>query len=196
MASLSLYPQFETDFKSNRNVIKLHSILKSAKAHGESYIKVKAIFCVIVYYKSYKQNKMDIILYAFKFFAGKAYSIFFSNGVIYLFCIRVAFSTKQFTEINSGHLQLIAAYSFFKLGKVTPLPCFLARRNLCNDGILLLATRCTICTVANRCWSLASFKSWDCKVRLSNYHSFKQNGYHKWIFHLKVFHVHWKIISS
>ena len=42
MASLSLYPQFETDLESNRNVIKLHLILKSAKAHGENYIKVKA----------------------------------------------------------------------------------------------------------------------------------------------------------
>ena len=42
MASLSLYPQFETNLMSNRNVIELLLQLKSAKAHGKNYIKVKA----------------------------------------------------------------------------------------------------------------------------------------------------------
>ena len=41
MASLSLYPQFETNLMSNRNVIELLLQLKSAKAHGKNYIKVK-----------------------------------------------------------------------------------------------------------------------------------------------------------
>ena len=41
MASLSLYPQFETNLMSNPKVIKLLLQLKSAKAHGKNYIKVK-----------------------------------------------------------------------------------------------------------------------------------------------------------
>ena len=41
MASLSLYPQFEINFMSNRKVIELPLQLKSAKAHGKNYIKVK-----------------------------------------------------------------------------------------------------------------------------------------------------------
>ena len=41
MASLSLYPQFETNLMSNGKVIKLILQLKSAKAHGENYIKVE-----------------------------------------------------------------------------------------------------------------------------------------------------------
>ena len=52
MASLSLYFQFETNLMSNRKVIELLLQLKSAKAHGNKYIKVhtwSAIFCVIVY---------------------------------------------------------------------------------------------------------------------------------------------------
>ena len=42
MASLSLYPQFEFNLMSNRNVIELLLQLKSAKVHGKSHIKVKA----------------------------------------------------------------------------------------------------------------------------------------------------------
>ena len=42
MVSLSLYPQFETNLMSNRNVIELLLQLKSAKEHGKNYIKVKA----------------------------------------------------------------------------------------------------------------------------------------------------------
>ena len=42
MASLSVYPQFETNLMSNRNVIELPLQLKSAKAHGKNYIRVKA----------------------------------------------------------------------------------------------------------------------------------------------------------
>ena len=42
MASLGLYPQFETNLMSNRNVTELLLHLKSAKAHGKSYIRVKA----------------------------------------------------------------------------------------------------------------------------------------------------------
>ena len=53
MASLSLYTQFETNLISNRKVIELLLQLKSAKAHGKNYIKVRppwsAIFSVIVY---------------------------------------------------------------------------------------------------------------------------------------------------
>ena len=41
MASLSLYLQSETNFMSNRKVIELLLQLKSAKAHGKNYIKVK-----------------------------------------------------------------------------------------------------------------------------------------------------------
>ena len=41
MASLSLYPEFETNLMSNHEVIELLLQLKSAKAHGKSYIKVK-----------------------------------------------------------------------------------------------------------------------------------------------------------
>ena len=53
MASQSLYPQLETNLISNRKVIELLLQLKSAKAHGKNYIKVRpplvAIFSVIVY---------------------------------------------------------------------------------------------------------------------------------------------------
>ena len=41
MASLSLYPQFETNLMSNREVVKLLLQLKSEKAHDKNYIKVK-----------------------------------------------------------------------------------------------------------------------------------------------------------
>ena len=41
MASLSLYPQFETNLMSNRKVIELLLQLKSAKSHGKNYIKVR-----------------------------------------------------------------------------------------------------------------------------------------------------------
>ena len=41
MASLSLCPEFETNLMSNRKVIGLLLQLKSAKAHGKNYIKVK-----------------------------------------------------------------------------------------------------------------------------------------------------------
>ena len=41
MVSLSSYPQFETNLMSNRKVIKFLLQLKSAKAHGKNYIKIK-----------------------------------------------------------------------------------------------------------------------------------------------------------
>ena len=41
MASLSLYLQFETNLTSTCKVIELLLQLKSAKAHGKNYIKVK-----------------------------------------------------------------------------------------------------------------------------------------------------------
>ena len=41
MASLSLCPQFETNLMSTREVTELLLHLKSAKAHGKNYIKVK-----------------------------------------------------------------------------------------------------------------------------------------------------------
>ena len=40
--SMSLYPKFESSLISNRNVIELLLQLKSAKAHGKTYIRVKA----------------------------------------------------------------------------------------------------------------------------------------------------------
>ena len=53
MASLSLCPQFETNLMSNRKVIELLLQLKSAKADGKIYKKVKPHLlrhlCVIVY---------------------------------------------------------------------------------------------------------------------------------------------------
>ena len=44
MASLSLYPQFETNLTSNRKVIEILLQLKGAKAHGKNYLKVKPHF--------------------------------------------------------------------------------------------------------------------------------------------------------
>ena len=41
MASLGFYVQFETNLMSNRKVIELLLQLKSVKAHGKNYIKVK-----------------------------------------------------------------------------------------------------------------------------------------------------------
>ena len=41
MASLSLYPPFEINLVSNRKINELLLQLKSAKAHGKNYIKVK-----------------------------------------------------------------------------------------------------------------------------------------------------------
>ena len=41
MASLRLCSQFETNLMSNRKVIELLLQLKSAKAHGKNYIKVR-----------------------------------------------------------------------------------------------------------------------------------------------------------
>ena len=41
MASLSFYSQFETNLVSNRKAIELLLQLKSAKAYGKNYIKVK-----------------------------------------------------------------------------------------------------------------------------------------------------------
>ena len=41
MASLTLCLQFETNFMSNRKAIELLLQLKSAKAHGKNYMKVK-----------------------------------------------------------------------------------------------------------------------------------------------------------
>ena len=41
MASLSLCPQFETNLMLNRKIIEFLLQLKSAKAHGKTYIKVK-----------------------------------------------------------------------------------------------------------------------------------------------------------
>ena len=53
MASLSLYLQFESNLMSNRKVIDFLLQLKSAKAHGKNYIKVRPPlvrhFSVIVY---------------------------------------------------------------------------------------------------------------------------------------------------
>ena len=46
MASLSLYPHFETNVMSNRKVIELLLQLKSAKAHGKNYIKPRGALCI------------------------------------------------------------------------------------------------------------------------------------------------------
>ena len=57
MASLSLYPQFETSRMSNRKVIELLLQLKSVKVHGKNYMKSNhtwsVIFWVIVYSPNY-----------------------------------------------------------------------------------------------------------------------------------------------
>ena len=63
MASLSLYPQSETNLMSNRKVIELLLQLKSAKAHGKNYKKPNqtwfAVFSVIV---SWSDKSHRIIL--------------------------------------------------------------------------------------------------------------------------------------
>ena len=41
MTSLSLYPQFETDLMSNHKAIEFLLQLKSPKANGKNYIKIK-----------------------------------------------------------------------------------------------------------------------------------------------------------
>ena len=41
MVSLSLCPQFKTNVMSNRKIIELLLQLKSVKAHGKDYIKIK-----------------------------------------------------------------------------------------------------------------------------------------------------------
>ena len=43
MATLSLCPQFETNLMLNCKVIELLLQLKSGKAHGKSYIKVRPL---------------------------------------------------------------------------------------------------------------------------------------------------------
>ena len=67
MASLSLYPQFETNLMSNRNVIGLLLQLKNAKAHGRNYIKVKAHLLRNRLYKGYGSNvgkpKLQVMLH-------------------------------------------------------------------------------------------------------------------------------------
>ena len=59
MASLSLRHQFESNLMSNRKVIELLLQLKSTKAHGKNYIKVKPHMvcnrlcnCLLEHYKS------------------------------------------------------------------------------------------------------------------------------------------------
>ena len=61
MALLSLYLQFETNLMSNRKVTELLLQLKSAKAHGKNYIKIKPYLvrhllrnCLLVVYNSFK----------------------------------------------------------------------------------------------------------------------------------------------
>ena len=65
MASLSLYPQFETNLTSNRNVIELLLHLKSARVHGKNYMKSdlswSAIFSVIVYRKYLNFSGQELI---------------------------------------------------------------------------------------------------------------------------------------
>ena len=65
MASLSLYPQFETNLISNRKVIELLLQLKSAKAHDKNYIKVKPhlvrhLLCNYLFSCYYFFNKAEI----------------------------------------------------------------------------------------------------------------------------------------
>ena len=42
MASLSLYPQCETNLMPNRNVIEFLLLLKSTRTHGKNYVRLKA----------------------------------------------------------------------------------------------------------------------------------------------------------
>ena len=64
MASPSHCLEFETNLMSNRKVIELVLQLKSAKAHGKNYVKVKPhlILCVIVYScaKAYFKNYIKV----------------------------------------------------------------------------------------------------------------------------------------
>ena len=64
MASQSLYAQFETNLMSNRKVIKFLLQLKSAKAQGKNYVRVKAhfvaIFCVIVYCRNGNKARFSL----------------------------------------------------------------------------------------------------------------------------------------
>ena len=79
MVLLSLYPQFETNLMSNRNVIKLFVQLKSAKAYGKNYIKVRpplvAIFSVIVYYIKKFSKNFNFTWFHIKFLDSFNYNI-------------------------------------------------------------------------------------------------------------------------
>ena len=62
MASLSFYPQFETNLMSNRKVAEFLLQLKSAKDHGKNYIKVKPhlvrhLLCNRLWRVTLKQDK-------------------------------------------------------------------------------------------------------------------------------------------
>ena len=63
MASLNLYPQFETNLMSNSKVIELHLQLKSAKTHSKNYIKSylpwSTIFSVMVYFRTSNLNSEE-----------------------------------------------------------------------------------------------------------------------------------------
>ena len=63
MASLSPYPQFETNFMPDRTVVELLLQSKSAKAHGKSYIKVKPHLVHLLHDHLFSGNVGLVILY-------------------------------------------------------------------------------------------------------------------------------------
>ena len=61
MASLSLYPQSETNLMSNRKVIKLLLQLKSAKAHGKNYKLLLQLKSAKAHGKNYIRGKAHLV---------------------------------------------------------------------------------------------------------------------------------------
>ena len=79
MASLSLYPQFKTNLMSNRKVIELVLQLKSAKAHGKNYIKVKPhLVRHLLRNRLFKALKEWTLIHVLEFFYQGAY--YFQNS--------------------------------------------------------------------------------------------------------------------
>ena len=71
MASLSFYPQFETNLMSNRKVTELLLQLKSAKDHGKNYTKVKP-HLVLHFLRNRLLKSFKTIMY---YLLVKAYSL-------------------------------------------------------------------------------------------------------------------------
>ena len=88
MASLSFYSQFETNLMSNRKVIELLLELKSAKAHGKNYIKVKPhLVCHLL-------RNCLLLLLKLKVSKIREYTKFSSNFI----------EIQEYTEIMEGSI--------------------------------------------------------------------------------------------